>query len=151
MNVDRIAEIEADLGWVSAADVANLYASNRIALGFPIANIPVIPWRTYRGYDTPEDRDMNESAVDVGDDPDDWYVSEQNIDVTQIGEFWNAESVLKRRLERARYVDDIRRMVAMCRNGRATGTSVFVPRRGCQRARSLSRPGDGPIRHRRES
>jgi len=127
-NNETIAKIEAEMGRALMADTANFYAWNRIALGFPIANIPLVPWRDYHGYDTPEGRDMNESAIGVGDNPDDWYVSEQEIDVMQISEFWYSKSVLKPRLQPVRgYVDDIRRMVAICKNGRDTGADVIIP------------------------
>jgi hypothetical protein len=101
----------------------------RVALGFPTVDIPVTRWGDYRGHDTPEGRSLNESAIEAGDDPDDWYVSEQEIDVMKVAEFWSSRSVSKPRLERVGgdYVSRIRRMVTGCREARAKGQGVYIP------------------------
>ena len=95
---------------------ANCLAWNRIALGFPIT-AQFVPWPKYCGYNTPEGRDLNQSARDYGDNPDDWYVSETPVDVMGATEVWGSRSVMKPKLERSQtYLKDVHRMVALCRN-----------------------------------
>ncbi len=76
----------------------------------------------------PEGRDTNASAIDAGDDPADWYVSEQDIDVTRIAEFWSSPSVSNPRLERIDndYIGRIRKMVTACREGHSKGQGVYI-------------------------
>jgi hypothetical protein len=114
---------------LSAADMMNFRMWNRVALGFQIADIPVTPWCSHYGYDTTEGRDLNTSAIEAGDNPDDWFVSEQEIDVLKVSEFWSSPSVSKPRLERVRgdYIGSIRRMVTLCQQGRANGEGVYIP------------------------
>jgi hypothetical protein len=78
------------------SEISNGYALNRVALSFPIASIRVVRWPEYYGYSTPEGWELNESARDKGDNPDDWYLSESPVDVLQISEFWFSRSILKR-------------------------------------------------------
>jgi len=114
------ARIELQVG----AGAANALALNRMALGFRIADIPVIPWPEHRGYQTGEGRDLNDSAREYGDDPDEWYVSEVPVDVAAISEAWGSKTIMRPKLQRmSSYVDDIKRMVEMCR---AT-PGVFIP------------------------
>lgn len=103
---------------------ANLLAMNRVALGFPIADIPVVRWIDHPGFNTDEGRDLNESAVEYGDDPGDWYVSEEPVDVMLASEVWTSRRVLNPKLERQEgYLQDVKRMVQMCRDT----PGAFIP------------------------
>lgn len=108
----------------ASASMANIIALNRLALGFPSSSIPAIQWRLHSGYDTPEGRELNETARDVGDDPDDWWVSESPVDVLQATEVWGSRSKLKPKLERFDwYLKDVHNMVRMCRERK----DVYIP------------------------
>lgn len=97
----------------------------RIALGFPTSDIPVVPWPNHPGYQTAEGRDLNESARAMGDNPDDWWVSEEAVDVLKASEVWGSRSVFTPRLERRDvYLQDIRRMVTLCRS---TPGGAYIP------------------------
>jgi hypothetical protein len=103
--------------------MANAVALNRIALGFPIANIPVIPWSDHPGYTTAEGQELNESAIEAGDNPLHWYVSSEPVDVLQSSEIWSSSSMLRPRLKRWDwYLKDVHNMVQMCRRG-----GVYIP------------------------
>jgi hypothetical protein len=103
-------EIKLDHG------MANALALNRVALGFSSADIPVVPWPAYRGYATREGQQLNDWARLVGDDPDEWYVSEIPVDVLRISEVWFSRSVLKPKLTRCdHHIAGIRWMVTHCR------------------------------------
>jgi hypothetical protein len=105
-------------------EIMNTITLNRLALGFPITDIPVIPWPQHYGYRTAEGESLNETARDVGDNPNDWYVSEVPVDVAKISEAWGSKSRLRPKLERTdSYVNDIRRMVEMCRKTKG----VYIP------------------------
>ena len=96
--------------------ISHAMTLNRVALGFRIADISVIPWPEYRGYKTKEGQEMNETAREVGDDPDEWCVSEEPVDVMKISEFWLSPSMFKPKLKRFdQYIEDIRKMVSLCR------------------------------------
>ncbi|MGM4992728.1 hypothetical protein [Tardiphaga sp. 841_E9_N1_2] len=104
-------------------DMVNVYALHRMALGFPIADIAVTHWPDHPGYDTPEGRDLNESAIEAGDDPADWYVSETPVDVLRSTQIWCTRSMLKPKLERWDwYLKDVHNMVQMCRK-----QSAYIP------------------------
>jgi len=106
---------EADLG-IHVQELTHSMALNRMAIGFPIANIPVMRWKGHSGYQTNEGRELNESAREVGDDPDDWWVSEVPVDLLEATEVWISPSVLKPKLKRfPQYLPQIRRMVTLCR------------------------------------
>lgn len=97
-------------------DAAAAFALNRVALGFPIAATPVCPWPDHYGYLTNEGRALNVSARDVGDEPDQWWVSEQPVDVMLATSFRASPSLMNTKLERQDgYIEDIRRMVTLCR------------------------------------
>ena len=105
-------------------EFSNTVALNRIALGFRISSIPVVPWPEYYGYATDEGRGLNETARDAGDDPNDWYVSEVPVDLMQVVEFWHSPTMMKPKLKQSQsYVADIQRMVAMCRETKG----VYIP------------------------
>jgi hypothetical protein len=95
---------------------ANALALNRLALGFQVTSIPVIPWPEHAGYGTSEGRDLNESARAVGDDPADWWVSDSPIDLQHLSEIWISPSIANPKLKRSdAYLTDVKRMVAACR------------------------------------
>lgn len=96
--------------------MSNGIALQRIALGFPVHAIDVIPWPEHRGYATAEGRELNGSARAVGDDPDDWYVSENPVDVLASTEVYTASSIFAPKLRRrSDYLRDVHYMVRMCR------------------------------------
>lgn len=104
--------------------LANAIALNRIALGFPVAAIPVVPWRDHPGYVTDEGRELNETAGEAGDNPDEWYVSETPVDVLAATEIWSSPSIMRPKLKRLdAYLPHVRRMVEMCRSRPGT----FIP------------------------
>jgi len=72
----------------ASEDTANALALNRVAIGFPAATIGAVRWPDYGAYSTAEGRELNETAREVGDDPDDWWVSEQPVDLLLETEFW---------------------------------------------------------------
>ncbi|RJT32782.1 hypothetical protein D3227_25625 [Mesorhizobium waimense] len=127
----------------TTSDHVNAMALNRIALGFPVADIPVVRWTNHQGFATNEGRELNESARSVGDDPDDWYVSDAAVDVLRVSEFWYAKSILNPKLERSdAYISDIRRMVTMCKQtpGCFIPPSWLKPEEAQQLARQLGFP-----------
>lgn len=96
---------------------ANMLALQRVALGFPIANIDVIPWPEHVGFDTDEGRRLNKSAIDAGDDPADWYVSDRPVDVLKATGVWTSNSIATPKLERRDwYLKDVKKMVSLCRD-----------------------------------
>lgn len=95
---------------------SNAIALNRIAIGFAISDIPVVPWSAHRGYHTAEGAELNETAREAGDDPANWYVSEQPVDVMLATEIWSSKSIMRPRLERLpAYLGRVKEMVQMCR------------------------------------
>ncbi|MDO8360974.1 MAG: hypothetical protein Q7T08_13195 [Devosia sp.] len=101
-----------------------LLSLNRIALEFPIAEISVVRWVDHPGYSTKEGADLNRWACEMGDDPSDWYVSEQPVDVMLACAVWGARSMLKPELKRwDHYLPDVRRMVLACR----ANPAIFIP------------------------
>lgn len=102
-----------------------MLALNRMALEFPISDIPVVRWREHPGFETSEGKELNRTAVhDYGDDPDDWYVSEVPVDVLKAAAVWGSRSMLKPKLERwDHYLPDVRKMVTLCREQ----PGVFIP------------------------
>jgi hypothetical protein len=46
-----------------------------------------VPWPNYYGYASAEGQELNETARLTGDEPDDWHVSEQPVDVLKVSEF----------------------------------------------------------------
>lgn len=105
-------------------DVANSIALNRFALGFPIKAIGAVPWKDHRGYSTEEGKKLNETAIDAGDDPENWYVTEAPVDVLHASEVWFSRSKLRPKLTREDwYFEQMRKMVTMCRDNPGT----FIP------------------------
>jgi hypothetical protein len=96
----------------------------RMAIGFPIADIPVVKWIDHAGYKTDEGQELNASARECGDDPDQWYVAETPVDLLAASEIWGAASVMKPKMRRApAYLDDMKNMVRMCR----ADPGAFIP------------------------
>jgi hypothetical protein len=75
------------------SQISNALALHHVALGFQIDEVHLVHWPRHPGYSTPEGRLLNRTAMDVGDNPDDWYVSEIPIDVMKICEFWHATKI----------------------------------------------------------
>jgi hypothetical protein len=117
---------------------AHGFALNRVALGFKRADIPAIHWPEHPGYATGEGRELNETAREAGDNPNDWWVSEEPIDVMKVCEFWNAMSIFDPKMTRRdAYVADIKGMVTLCR----TQEGVYIPPTWLkpERAKALAR------------
>ncbi|PAQ03766.1 hypothetical protein LRP31_35000 (plasmid) [Mesorhizobium mediterraneum] len=113
-GVDKKTGVKKEI--TLAVEQANAMAMNRLAIGFPVGDIPVIPWSEHAGYATGEGRELNETAIAAGDDPMDWYVSETPINVMKVSEFWFSPSLMKPKLRRSDgYIVDIHRMVKLCR------------------------------------
>lgn len=125
-------EIEA-----SAVDALVL---NRMALGFTMDSIPVVPWPDHRGYTTAEGRDLNDAAREVGDDPDKWFVAEEPVDVMKVTQVRGSKSISSLKMERMdEYVAEIRRMVTLCRQN----PGAYIPPTwvGSSAHRALERAG----------
>lgn len=121
----------------------NAVALQRVAIGFPIASIPVSPWRDHRGYATVEGRALNESAQDLGDNPAEWYVAEQPVDLMQASEFWASPSIMKPKLQRVEeYLLDLKRMVKTAREtpGVYIPPSWLKPEQAAELARRIGVP-----------
>lgn len=104
-------------------DLSNAIALNRLALGFPVVTIPVIPWPEHYGYRTSEGRELNETAIEAGDDPEDWYVSEKPVDVLKSTEVWISKSIMSPRLKRHdAYLKQVHRMVQAGRQQK-----IYIP------------------------
>jgi hypothetical protein len=107
-----------------ASRLGNMLALNRLALGFPTESIPVSPWTQHNGYKTDEGRELNQTAREAGDNPNDWWVSEVPVDVLLATEVWTSRSVLSPTLRRLDvYLPEIKRMVAMCRENKG----AYIP------------------------
>lgn len=104
--------------------LANAIALNRVSLGFHPADIRAVRWPDHPGYYTGEGQELNESAREVDDDPDRWWVSEQPVDLLQAVEVRISRSVSKPKMERSdQYLKEVRRMVELCR----TEEGVYIP------------------------
>lgn len=98
------------------ATAVSVLVMNRIALGFRTSDIPVVPWPTHRGYDTGEGRALNESARDVGDNPDLWWVSDTPVDVLAASDIRGTRSSMATKMERLEgYLAQVHNMVRLCR------------------------------------
>ena len=119
--VDRLQLAHEETGEVMEELVlteteANMLAMQRVALGFPIADINVIPWPEHRGFNTGEGKRLNESAIEAGDDPADWYVSDHPVDVMKAKGVWTSSSIANPKLQRRDwYLKDVKKMVTLCR------------------------------------
>lgn len=98
-------------------ELVSAFSLDRLALGFPVQGSSIVPWSKHPGYLTPEGQELNKTAQEVGDNPDDWWVSEKPIDVLAATEVWMERRRGSGRLERYDpYLADIRRMVELCRS-----------------------------------
>jgi hypothetical protein len=103
---------------------SNAMSLHRIALGFPVPAIPVVPWPDHPGYGTAEGQELNEAAREVGDDPKDWWVSDEPVDVLAASEVWICRSLMDVKLRRHDgYLKEVKKMVEACR----TTKGVFIP------------------------
>jgi hypothetical protein len=125
--------------------VMHALALHRIALGFPAAKVPVVPWPEHAGYRTREGGELNESARDVGDDPDTWWVSDTPVDVMQASELYISRKIMAPKLFRsdASLLADVKRTVALCRSQ----PGVFIPPTWLttDQAQQLARSLDLPV------
>lgn len=104
--------------------MSNALALNRIAIGFPLEGSGIIPWPDHDGYDTEEGWELNESARDIGDDPERWYVSDAPVDVMSATEIWVSLSKLRPKLQRMpKYLEEVKGMVEKCRDG----SGAYIP------------------------
>lgn len=119
----REVELPVDLPTDTVA-FADQLALNRFAVGFPRSALNVTRWPDHPGYVTAEGRELNESARQAGDEPRDWYVSAEAIDVLLASEVWFARTRANPRLTREDwYLADMRRMVESCRSN----PQIFIP------------------------
>ncbi len=119
--VSQIVTVDKDTGARNHIDLkpeeSNAVSLDRVALGFPVSEIPIVPWSEHPGYLTAEGQHLNQTARESGDDPDDWWVSEQPIDVLKASEVWVSTSMKRLKLQRSiRYLEDVKRMVKICRD-----------------------------------
>jgi hypothetical protein len=105
--------------------ISDALALNRVAIGFRLTENPsMTPWKDHRGYVTQEGRELNETAIEAGDDPTMWYVSEVPVDLLNSIEFWSSRKVQNPKLERLdSYLKDLHNMVRMCRSRKG----VYIP------------------------
>jgi len=97
--------------------LASAFSLQRLALGFPVEGSTIIPWRDYYGFSTPEGRELNRTAQAVGDNPNDWWVSETPVDVLTSTEVWVQRQLRSPRLENyPPYLADVHKMVRLCRD-----------------------------------
>ena len=108
----------------TSRDVANAIALNRFAIGFELAEVPLARWSDHPGYHTGEGKELNETATAAGDDPHDWYVSEQPVDLMLASQVWFSRTVSNPKLTREDwYLADMKRMVTQCRST----PGVYIP------------------------
>ncbi|WP_176026413.1 hypothetical protein [Brucella intermedia] len=121
---------------------ASAISLRRMALGFRVEDIGVIRWTDHYGYCTAEGRDLNESAIEYGDNPEDWWVSETPVDVALVHEAWVATSSWGVKMQRMPgYEKDIRRMVALCKERRTYIPPAWLSRDDAQAlAQSIGLP-----------
>jgi len=92
------------------------FSLGRLAFGFNIKDIPVIPWPDHYGFRTCEGRQLNETAREYGDSPTRWFVSEKPIDMTLVSSIWTPRKNQKYRLERNdQCLRDTKAVVALCK------------------------------------
>lgn len=102
----------------------NLIALNRIAIGFIASTIPVVRWRDHYGYASAEGQKLNQTAREFGDDPDDWYVSEEPVDLLSATEIWSSASIVKPKYRRLpEYLPAMKDMVTRARSK----DGIYIP------------------------
>lgn len=116
-------EVVAEMD-VGAAETIAIHL-DRLALGFDATEIGAIPWPSHPGYQTPEGAELNATAIDVGDNPEDWFVSENPVDVLLTKEVWGSARKGESKLVHLReYVADVHKMVRLVRE---TPGRVYIP------------------------
>lgn len=80
--------------------MSNAISLRRMALGFHVADIPVTPWPEHAGYQTPEGKELNETAIECGDDPTCWYVSEAAVSLDYMREIRVAKAIDNLKMEK---------------------------------------------------
>ncbi len=97
-------------------EVTDAIAMRRMAIGFNPNEIGATPWTEHPGYSSGEGRQLNESAIEAGDAPEDWYVVEADIDLLKCRALRIAQSTFNLKMVREdRGVAEIHRMVRLCR------------------------------------
>lgn len=120
---DGSASVRVPFG-SDARSMSNAVALNRVAIGFPLEGSTIIPWREHAGYETEEGWDLNESAREVGDDPDRWHVSDVPVDMMTASEIWVSLSKYRPKLQRMPgYLDEVKTLVQRCRDR----PDIYVP------------------------
>jgi len=103
---------------------ANAISLHRVAIGFPLDLEGLIPWKMHYGYKTAEGMELNSTAIDVGDNPEDWYVSEAPVDILHATEILMARSIHDTKLIRLpEQIAVVHRMVRICREKEG----VYIP------------------------
>lgn len=88
----------------------------RISLGFRASAIGAVRWSAHPGYNTEEGRDLTKRAIDLGDDPAQWWVCDQDVEVEKIIECRQAESIENPRMQPFdEYIVGIKRLVGMAK------------------------------------
>jgi hypothetical protein len=107
-------------------DITCAFHLHRRAIGFPTAML--MPWREHYGYHTGEGHELNETAREVGDDPDDWYVSDTPVDMLKSCEMWDSRTIMTPKLVRmpSENLQELHELIATCRRGAASGQRVYV-------------------------
>jgi hypothetical protein len=120
-----VTEKDGETNHIPLSDAeAHALALNRVALGFRAEEYPVVRWPDHRGYRTSEGRDLNETAREAGDDPDEWWISETPLDVLTACEVYIASNMMRPKLVRNdEYLRNVKQMVAFCRDNPGT----FIP------------------------
>ena len=109
--------------WLNKDEAAAI-SLERVALGFRIADIKATPWPSYPGYDTPEGAVLNDTARDVGDDPNKWYVTEHSVDLDHMTEVWLPKKRYDLKLIQSdKYLGEVRKLIAMCKSR----SDAYVP------------------------
>lgn len=127
----------------SDRNISDALALHRLAIGFPVLG-SMVRWPDHPGFNTPEGRELNDSAREAGDDPRHWFVSEEPIDVLQSVEIWSSTSILNPKLERWDwYLKDVHNMVRGCRQ-----QSVYIPPTWLttEQAHAMARKIGAPVR-----
>lgn len=108
----------------SDVDISNAIAMHRIAIGFPLSATKAVKWTDHAGYTTREGRDLNESAIEAGDDPDDWYVSEVPLNILLSTEIWGSRSKFEPKMERLpNYLVDVHNLVRLSKSN----PNAYIP------------------------
>lgn len=114
----------AEIDRVSDTQLSNAIALQRLALGFRMSEISAISWPSHPGFNTSEGKELNESATEAGDDPNDWFVCETPVDILKCVEVRVSKSIMRPKLGRLpAYLDKIHRMVRLCKENEG----VYIP------------------------